>query len=323
MNKISNWFKRQAAAITIATANMEKNALGQESIDLGADTGKYQRHSQGTLADSLVRGEITDEVKNLRWRILKILDKSDKYIVNDLGLDEDGFPILDISVPDATSQRVLLSKIKLDSYDDYPLELVVDNKEITMSGGDIMNNNNINAYNEEEQKESINHDDGSESATLGEISSDDYQSFIKAERPIKIVRDLRPKFEIEKYASKLNVRKINDTDRLLEFYISKYPDEYNRKTRLLISEIKRSIKNPRASDIFDIVGVGFTSYKTVGVKDFYQFQYMITSFNKIIEYNGYYVIKFKAEVIVNGEYLLEKYRIKELDNKYKNKEVKN
>lgn len=317
------WLKRQISAIAIAMASVEKNALGQESVDLGNDTGNHQRYNQGTLADSLVQGEITEEVKLLRWRILKILDASNDYIIKDLGVDEDGFPILDTKAPDSVSQKILLGKVKMDTHDDYPLELVVDNNEITMSGSDIMNNDNINAYNEEEQKESINHDDGSESATLGEISSDDYQSFIKAERPIKVVRDLRPKFEIEKYSKKLNVRKINDSDRLLEFYISKYPDEYDRKTRLLISEIKRAIKKPKVSDILDIVGVGFTSYKTVGAKDFRQFQYMITSFDKIIEYNGFYVIKFKAEVIVNGEYLLEKYRMGELDNKYKNKEAKN
>lgn len=63
MKKINKWVKNQLAAVVMATSNVEKNALGQETVDLGADTGKYQRVNQGTLADSLINGEITEEVK--------------------------------------------------------------------------------------------------------------------------------------------------------------------------------------------------------------------------------------------------------------------
>jgi len=75
--------------------------------------------------------------------------------------------------------------------------------------------------------------------------------------------------------------------------------------------------------MLELSGVGFTTYKSTGVKDFHQYQYQITNFDKIIEFNGHYVIKFKANVIVNGIYLLEKYRLDELDKKYEKKERKN
>ena len=73
--------------------------------------------------------------------------------------------------------------------------------------------------------------------------------------------------------SHLNVRKINDSERLLEFYVSIYPDEYDRTSRMFLSELKRVIKNPRISDMIEISGVGFTTYKSIGVKDFHQYQY--------------------------------------------------
>ena len=104
--------------------------------------------------------------------------------------------------------------------------------------------------------------------------------------------------------------------------MSIYPDEYDRTSRMFLSELKRVIKNPRISDMIEISGVGFTTYKSIGVKDFHQYQYKITGFDKVVEFNGHYVIKFKADVIVNGEYLLEKYRLKELDEKYSKKESK-
>jgi hypothetical protein len=104
--------------------------------------------------------------------------------------------------------------------------------------------------------------------------------------------------------------------------VSIYPDEYDKRSKLFLSELKRAIKNPRVINMLDITAVGFTTYKAIGVKDFHEYQYKITGFDKIVEFNGHYIIKFKSEVIVNGEYLLEKYRLSELDKKYENKERK-
>ena len=53
-----------------------------------------------------------------------------------------------------------------------------------------------------------------------------------------------------------------------------------------------------------------------------RYTYKIDSFDKIIEYDGHYVIKFNASVLVDGEDTLEKYRQVELDKKYENKERK-
>ena len=74
--------------------------------------------------------------------------------------------------------------------------------------------------------------------------------------------------------------------------------------------------------MLDIKTVGFISHKTVGSKDFYYYEYDVQSFDKIIEFDGNYVIKFKCNVTVNGEYLLEKYKEETLETRYKNKERK-
>ncbi len=322
MKKINNWIKKQMAGLFFAFSNVEKNALGQEKIELSSDTDKFQRHLQGTLLDALNRGEITQEVKELRWRLFKVLNASDKLMVKQI-MSDNGEQEIKVEKLSPKRQKSLLKKIKLDNFDDYELELVVDNSEITLSSFDIINNENIKEYEENEIRESIQEDeDGVKTATLGEISSGDYTSSIKGERPIKVIRNLRPKFELEKYTKKLNIRKINEKERLLEFYVTKYADKYNTKTSLFLSELKRAIKNPRLSSILEIDAIGFTTYKTIGSKDFYQYQYKINEFDKIVEFNGYYIIKFKSEVMVDGEYLLEKFRLNYLDEKYKNKERK-
>lgn len=61
---ISNWLKNKIAALSIALSNVEKNTFSQTKDSFIVDTQHVQRHQQGTLADALVHGEVTQEVKN-------------------------------------------------------------------------------------------------------------------------------------------------------------------------------------------------------------------------------------------------------------------
>lgn len=316
------WIKRQAAALTLAMASVEKNALSQVGKDFDLNEREEQSHKKGTLEYALVQGEVTQEVRDLRWRMYKVLEATDGLTTTITGYDEDGMPIT--KTEKAKSHRALLKKVKVDDSDDCQLEIVQDNEPIVMGAKEAGLNENITGYTHEEYEKSKVYDENGElvSTTLGVINSDDYESFIKPEHPVVVTREFRPKFEIEKYTKKLHVRRIDDEKKLLEFYISKYPDEYDRKTRLLISEIKRAIKNPRSTDMLDINEIKFITYKTLGTKDFHIYEYKVDSFDKIIEFDGFYVIKFKCDVIVDGEYLLEKYREEELDKKYQNNERK-
>ena len=317
------WINRQIGAFALATASVEQNALGQEGFTMDMGEREEQSHKKGTLEYALVKGEMTQEVVDLRWRMYKMLDASDKIIVTSLGVDEDGYHTLDIEEPNEKGLNMLLRKVKLDEFDDYPLEMVVKNEPITM-GVSAAFNENVSVYTETQIDETLVHDIRGNviGATIGEIDNDAYQSFINPGLPVEVIREFMPKFEIEKYTKRVNIRNISSTEKLIEFYVSKYPDEFDRKTRLFLSELKRGIENPRTCDMLEIKNVSFTTYRTVGVKDFRRYVYDVQSFDKIIEFDGNYVIKFKCVVTTDGEYLLEKFREEELDLKYKNKESK-
>ncbi len=62
LSKIKSWFNRRIAMMSLAMGNVEKNMLGQTGESLSSDVNQVQRHTQGQLADSLVHGEITQEV---------------------------------------------------------------------------------------------------------------------------------------------------------------------------------------------------------------------------------------------------------------------
>lgn len=313
INKFKKWVSKKIATISLAIGNVEKNTLGQNGEQLTSDANQVRRNTQGQLADSLVHGEVTQEVMDLRWRIYKVLKEAEGVTAEFVGYDEDGMPIIKTKKVD---KKKILKKVKVDTHDNYPLEIVFDNTEIAIGSNDVMNNDNITIF------DSIieNYNDNGEliSVTHGSIDSVEYFATNKSEVPLKIVRPYIPKFKLENYTKKMNVRKINEQQRLLEFYVSKYPDEYNRTSRLFISEIKKII-NGESTTTIEISSVNFISYKTIGSDDFLMYDYTNVMFDKIIEFDGYYVIKFISDVSMNGVDILEKHRVSELDKKYEQK----
>ena len=117
MKNIINWLRSKLATLALATASVEKDMFKQTSVELEGTIGYVQRHNQGTLADSLNRGEITQEVKELRWRLFKILETSDKMMVNSLSTDSEGYHELDVKKTTSATIKSGLKKIKLDDKD--------------------------------------------------------------------------------------------------------------------------------------------------------------------------------------------------------------
>lgn len=314
---IKTWIGKKIGILSLALSNVEKNALSQTGEGLSSDVNQTRRMTQGQLADSLINGEITQEVLNLKWRTYKVLKASEGVTAEIIGYDEDGFPITKVK---KRNKKIGLNKVKLDSHDNFELEMVVDNTEIVLGGNDAMDNEGIDLSNEIIK----NYDDKGEliSATHGEISSSDYFATHKTESPIYVSRSEQQKFNIENYTKKLNIRSITEQTKLLEFYVSMYPDEYNRTSRLFISEVKKIMSEEMSSTMLDIEKVHFISYKTLGSDDFLEYEYKVECFDKIIEFNGHYVIKFICEVTVNGNDILEEHRVEALDKKYNEKAKK-
>lgn len=316
IKNVKTWINRRLAMLSLAMGNVEKNTFGQTGEVLSSDVNQTQRHTQGQLADSLKQGEITQEVINLRWRTYKILKESEGVTAEIVGYDEDGMPIVKTK---KVNKKLGLKKVKLDPSDDYKLEMVVDNSEIVIGGNKAMDNENISMFDEIIQSENEN---GDLIATHGVIDSVDYFATNKSERPIMIVRDNLPNFYLENFTIKLNVRTIDKTNKLLEFYVSKYPDEFNRTSRLFISDIKKIMSGHDNSSMLEFDSVNFITYKTLGADDYLEYEYDNISFDKIVEFNGHYVIKFNANVKTNGVDILEKHRVAELDIKYEQKAKK-
>ena len=305
--EIKKWFKKQLGVISLALSNVEKNALTQTTDGLATDTNQNMRLNQGKISDSLINGEITQDVIDLRWRTYKILKASEGVTAEIIGYDSDGLPITKVR---QTNNKKSLKNVIVDSANTEPLEMVIDNTEIVISTNDVLDNEKIVLDTNTIESGITSH---------GSISGYNYFASHKTEKPIIITRDIVPNFEIENFTKHLKIRKGKGTVRLLEFYVSSYPDEYNRTSRLFISNIKKAMRNSLSQTMLDIKEVEFVTYKSLGVNDFLNFKYEIVKFDKIVEFNGFYVIKFIGCVIVDGKDIFEQYKAEDLENRYNNK----
>ena len=317
--KIKNWLKRQIVAFSIAISDVSRNLLTQNSNILVTNNSIEQDKNTGNLLDSLKKGIVNNEVRDLRWRTYKVLKASQNLKLTLKSVDSDGDS--HYKSVKSTEDRILLSKVKLDSFDDYELEMVIDNSEVAMDSADAMDNKNLNIY--DEVKKSVT-EDGDHVASHGEIKANEYFASVKGEKPIKIKRDFFPRFFIENFTKKLNIRKINDEERLLEFYVSKYPEELRPTSRLFVKKMSTALGFGFVGmDMFDIKEVEFITHNTLGSEDFLYYSYEVLKIDKIIEFDGNYVIKFRAKPIQIGVDILSDFIEEDLDKRYENKEVKN
>jgi hypothetical protein len=351
---MKNWLKKQIIAVSMAMGNVEKQVLTQDGLDLSNNSGTHQNKNQNSLMEALLRGELTQEVKEFRWAMYKAFRESKSRQLIPL-LDEEGKPKTDADGNvmfrvEYSGDEAKLKQIKTDETDEYKLIMVVDNATITKSKLEVFDSVDGNLDTDEEllvnTKETrvdldnhivVDSDtevDGkyelNESLFIKKNDEVKVYGFVKDnrnggyEKPINITREMPPKFKIENYAEKLHVKSVDEANGefLLEFYLSKYPDPHDRKTNLLISDIKKIIEKYRYNSMLDFKSVEYVTNNTVGVQDYLYFKFDIIKFEKITEFNRFYVIKFLAKVIENGIDLVEQYVSPEMEEKYNNKAEK-
>ena len=128
------WFKQNLAMLMLSLSKVENNAIYNTGNSLGSLDGTHNRLMQGRLSDSLINGEITEEVKELRWRMYKIMKESTNLKTDIVDYDSDGLPI----TKTFKVNRHKLDKVVVDEYDDFKPILVVNNDEITLSSKDVL-----------------------------------------------------------------------------------------------------------------------------------------------------------------------------------------
>ena len=138
---------------------------------------------------------------------------------------------------------------------------------------------------------------------------------------MKVKRDLLPRFLIERYVTKIVIKE-NENGNLIDLYCSKYPRQFSeRKDKPFLRELS-NIKNKivRNSDILDFSEFTFVTENAWGVNDLLEVSVTDIKLDKIIEYDGHYIIKMLGNYNTNN--LLDKVYCESVEEKYRTKAPK-
>lgn len=238
------------------------------------------------VSKALLKGEVTQQVEELRYRTYLIdrESKEYKYIAPTLALRENK------------------DDSKFVSYENS------DNLEIvTVQPNDMLIENLIDGFKDIEVE-----DESADNINLGDFKKGKNYH-------IKLYRDYISRFKLEEYTKRLVVRKFDDSHYMLDFYVSKYPNPEDIKSKGFVREIEKIRDEKIKSDILDIKKVYFITNHAYKKVDMLEYEFNNLIFESIGEFDGHYIVRFKANVVKDGLDLTKQYYSKSMDEKYKNK----
>ena len=249
----------------------DKIAFGTKEDSSNAGTVLEQQNEQNSVYKDLLKGEVTQEVKELRHEMYFSERKSHKYKYIGNGVVTKKNEIFDYPG-------------KIDKTDGFPLQILQPNIEDT--------------------------------GTLSEnLSEADYRIKNKKEFTIDIERDFIPRFRLEEFTNKLVVKRINENAVMLDFYTPIYKSQFNTIHKLFLKELENIYMGDVRSDVIDFKKVEFISFRAFGTDDLKKYTYNNIEFDNILIFDGHYVIKFTADIVNDGEDLINEFYCKEEEEK--------
>ena len=284
-NKIKFFFIK----LTFATKGTETQIFTQGGVDSangGTVIGQDVTQGTHTLSKALLKGELTEEVKQLRYRTYKVEREAKKY--------KYFAPTLALKKKEGKDNK-FVSYDKSDGLD-----------VITIQYNYALNEDVLDAIKQ------------IENGGRGD----------KTKYKFEIQRNFVPRFRIEEFLKKVVVKRFDETHAILDFYFSKYPERFfnnssdkSFRSKAFINEIKR-ISNGGKSDITEMEQMRFVTSHAYKQEDLMEFVFRNIWFREVVEFDGDYILRFKASIEHDGYDLTTSYYNKTMDEKYKNNEKK-
>lgn len=288
--KFFNEFKIWVHSLAAATKNVETQTLSQVNVDsVEGGINVVQDVNQGVheLAKALLRGELTEEVKQLRYRNYKVDREAKKYKY--------------------FSPTLALKKKE-----------GKDNKFISFDKSDGLEVITIQ-YNYAISEDVLDAIKQIENGGRGK----------KTKYKFEFKRDFIPRFRMEEFAKKVVVKRLDETHAILDFYFSKYPERFFRRSddksfrsKVFIHEIESIRDKGVKSDMLDVEELRFVTNHAYKQYDLMEFVFKNIMFREVAEFDGDYILRFKASIEHDGIDLTAAFYNKEMAEKYENKEKK-
>ena len=147
----------------------------------------------------------------------------------------------------------------------------------------------------------------------------------KIEYWIKLIREkgFLPRYRLEEYTKRIVVREYEkDVKAVLDFYVTKYPNDKDLKSKGFVREIEHVMNDGLRSDVLQIKNVSFVTCHAFNQYDMILFEFNNLQYRYVKEFDGHYVISFLSDIVKNGEDLTDKFKNQAMEEKYNKKERK-
>lgn len=298
MNKLKSIFNKLKIGLALGMKSADEELVHSNASADDVDSGIHQQVTDKRVAKHLLKGEVTQEVEELRYRT---------YLVDRESKEFDFFsPVKAVRKPKDDNR-----KISYENNEDLKLITIQENRHI---GDDV-----YDALEKIDAKNVETDDNGEVRYNLGKIQK-------KHNYTIKLGRNeyTVPRYRLEEYTKKLVCFSMDENEEkvCLDFYVSKYPNDKDWKSKGFVREIEKIRDTQMRSDIFDFRTVAFQTSHAYRLYDGISFKYDKVKFDSISEYDGDYVIHFNAETIENGTDFFDKFYNENMAKKYKEKAEK-
>lgn len=255
---------------------------------------EIQKEIKGGVFNDMLQEKETQQVVEMRDKYYRVLKEADKWSTSNINfnVDDEG------NIISINGSNRLRKKIKEDfekhvivlNEENLPIRTIQDNKKIQKHSNFFIEAN---------------------------VNLEDFDTTITIERD-----GITPRFKLEKYAKKVVVRE--NCDRVyVDLYLPSEASQFGKVDAILISNLYKiwEEKNLR-SDLTDFISIEWYSDKGWNTSDMCFFKYDDVNFIGTNIFDGSFVLTFDCNIVNNGVDLTEKFKTKELDEKYKNESLK-
>ena len=285
MGKVKDTINNVWTGLMFGIKNTENEALTQLGGSEVADSGTHQEVSSHRVSEDLLKGVLSQQVKELRYRTYYVDREAKQY---------------EYFSPTLAKKR-----------EKYDTKFVK-----------YENSENLNVITIQLNERSV----GTVNEALKEAEYVDEKTIFvepKKKYNINITRNFIPRFKLEEFTKKLVVFELEEGKTVkLDFYVSKYPDDKVFISKGFVREVENIRDKHIKSDILDFNEVGFMTSNAYKLDDMIVFLFNNLSFEKVLEFDGDYILRFKADIVTNAHDMIDDYYNPEMAEKYKTKQKK-
>lgn len=246
---------------------------GNKDTDVGNGSSIEQQKEVQSVYKDMLKGEITQEVIELRHEMYFAERASKKYKYTGNGR--------------ATKMNDIIKyNGDLETSDGLDISIVQENKEDV---GSLLDYEIYNIGNE---------------VALGEKSQGDLSKSKQKKFTINIKRDFLAKFNIEQYTEKIVIKQLNDDESIIDIYVNQYMKQFNNIHKLFLKQIEQIYTGDIRNDIIEFNSISFITNNAYGAEDLLEYEFNNIQFENIIRFNEFYVLRFLGKNVKYGNDLL-------------------